>query len=57
MKTLVAVILAALVLGWLCEQALDALLLTPASPCNATWDNGVALDAEDCAYMGGGGWQ
>lgn len=26
------------------------------SPCGMTWDNGMALDAEDCDYMGGGGW-
>lgn len=26
------------------------------SPCGMTWDNGMALDAEDCAYMGGEGW-
>lgn len=27
------------------------------SPCNMTWDNGTALDTEDCAYMGGEGWE
>jgi len=26
------------------------------SPCGMTWDNGMALDIEDCAYMGGEGW-
>ena len=29
-----------------------------ASPCGMTWaENGQALDREDCAYMGGEGWE
>jgi len=30
------------------------------SPCGMTWDNGMALDIEDCDYMGawnGEGWE
>lgn len=64
---LLGVIVAVLFIGFLAERALDAMLIEQRhadypsydvedSPCHMTWDNGMALDAEDCAYMGGGGW-
>lgn len=49
-RALAAIVVLTLVLGLLAERHIHA------SPCGATWDNGVALDAEDCAYMGGKGW-
>lgn len=43
-------------IGVLLENAIARTFAKVESPCHMTWDNGQPLDAEDCAYMGGEGW-